>query len=159
MNFDLPFSFSFVWLCLYVCLSLFHLTALQHSEPLALVCTASDTYMENEDGWHAKHSVAMWEASGISIEYMRCCQAGFDTVISWQRRCKFVILRLLPLYVCLFSILLHYSHSKGPYSKMHPIWAGVTTFILAEFNYGFPVLPFFLALIHPKPCNPFYNFS
>ncbi len=34
LYFDLLASFSFVWLCL--CLSLFHQTALQHSEPLAL---------------------------------------------------------------------------------------------------------------------------
>lgn len=155
--FDLPSSFSFVRLCL--CLSLFHPTALQHCESLAL---------------YALHLIFIWnmKASGMPSSQTPC----EEPVESWLNICsvgrldlthsdiiaqKMQIFDTLPLaFLRLFSILLHYySHSKGPYSKQHPIWAGVPTFILAEFNYSFPLLPFFFTLIHPKPWNRLYHFS
>lgn len=77
-----------------------------------------------------------------------------------RRRCKFMIVcEFSPPHVWLFPILHHYySHSKGSYSRLHPIWAGIGTFILAEFNYVSSLLPFSLALIHPKTLKQLLSF-
>lgn len=139
LYFDFPSSF---FLCLTPSMSLFVPSdSFAASWTSCSVCTVSNIYMEYEGGWHAKQPNAMWKACGASTECIRCRQAGSDT--QWYHSTEDANLLCTSLPTCLFSILLHYySHSKEPYSKLHPIWADVSTFILAEFNYCFPFFAF-----------------
>lgn len=52
----------------------------------------------------------------------------------------------------------YYSHSKEPYSKMHPICPAVSTFILAEFNYTFPFFSILARSHSSKTLNPLLYF-
>lgn len=128
------------------CLSLYRQAALQAHWTSASVCTASNIYMKYEGGWHAKQPNAMCEAGGVFIEDMQCWQAGFDLSHIANRRCKSLIRLFSPPCRSVFyssSLLFSFIKERRPYSRLHSIWAGVPTSILAEFNYAFP--PFFFS--------------
>lgn len=148
LYFDLLSSSPFARLRLR--LSLFHQTALQYSEPLAL-CALHIIFI-----WSMKADGMPSSRSQWSLDWIYAVLTGWiwhgDIIAQKMQILWYSLLRL-------FSILHHYYYSR-PSSKLHPIRASVSTFILAEFNYSFSLSAFSFSLSFiQKPWKRFYHFS
>lgn len=109
----------------------------------------------------ALHLIFIWsmKADGIPssqtpcvkpvVSLLKICSVGRPDLTQSHianRRCKSLIRLFLPPCRSVFyssSLLFSFIKERRPYSRLHSIWAGVPTSILAEFNYAFP--PFFFS--------------
>lgn len=83
------------------------------------------------------------------VSLLKICSVGRPDLTQSHianRRCKSLIRLFSPPCRSVFyssSLLFSFKKERRPYSRLHSIWAGVPTSILAEFNYAFP--PFFFS--------------
>lgn len=97
------------------------------------------------------------------VSLLKICSVGRPDLTQSHianRRCKSLIRLFSPPCRSVFyssSLLFSFIKERRPYSRLHSIWAGVPTSILAEFNYAFP--PFFFSRSHsPKALKLLLSF-